>query len=65
MSDSDMAKKPRLVRLHVELPDAILAAIDDFRFATRARSRSEAIRYLLNVGQSAQPPDSVSTAQDR
>jgi metal-responsive CopG/Arc/MetJ family transcriptional regulator len=56
MPSSNMRRKERRVRLQVILPDAIVAAIDDFRFATRARNRSEAVRHLLKVGQAAHTP---------
>ena len=46
-------KQPRLVRLQVALSDATIAAIDDYRFATGTRNRSEAIRHLLQVGRAA------------
>jgi hypothetical protein len=49
------AKKIRPVRLEVSLPETILAAVDDYRFATRAPNRAEAIRRLLKLGQAATP----------
>ena len=52
MANKNMAKERR-ARLQIMVPDAIMAAVDDFRFATRARNRAEAIRHLLKVGQAA------------
>ena len=49
------SKKVRPVRLEVSLPETILAAVDDYRFATRAPNRAEAIRRLLKLGQAATP----------
>jgi hypothetical protein len=49
------SKKIRPVRLEVSLPETILAGVDDYRFATRAPNRAEAIRRLLKVGQAATP----------
>ena len=57
----ELSNQPRLVRLQVELSDATIAAIDDYRFARRLRNRSEAVRHLLKVGQAAQLPDGDST----
>jgi hypothetical protein len=45
----------RQVRLQVSLPETIIAAVDDYRFATRAPNRAEAIRRLLKIGQVATP----------
>jgi hypothetical protein len=56
MPVGDVIKKSRQVRLHVSLPEAIIEAIDDYRFATRKRNRSEAVRQLLKLGQTAPPP---------
>ena len=53
MPSSNMRRKERRVRLQVILPDAIMAAIDDFRFATRARNRAEAVRHLFKAGLAA------------
>jgi hypothetical protein len=55
MPSGDLPKKPRQVRLQVAVSDAILDAIEDYRFATRQPNRAEAIRQLLKVGQAAQP----------
>jgi hypothetical protein len=52
----ELPKKPRLVRLQVDLSAATIAAIDDYRFATRTANRSEAVRQLLKIGQAARPP---------
>ena len=49
------SKKIRQVRLQIVLPETILAAVDDYRFATRAPNRAEAIRRLLKLGQTATP----------
>jgi metal-responsive CopG/Arc/MetJ family transcriptional regulator len=56
MQNGDTSNKARRVRLQVQLSDAVVAAIDDYRFATRATSRSEAVRQLLKKGQAARPP---------
>lgn len=52
-------KRKRVIRLSVELTQEELAAIDDFRFATRSPSRAAAARELLKIGmasrQSARP----------
>lgn len=53
MASSSIRRKERRARLQVMVSDAIMAAIDDFRFATRARNRAEAVRHLLKVGQAA------------
>ena len=34
----ELTNQPRLVRLQVELSDATIAAIDDYRFAGRLRT---------------------------
>ena len=52
----ELPKKPRLVRIQVSLSEAILEAIDDYRFATRKANRSEAVRQLLKIGKAARPP---------
>jgi hypothetical protein len=52
-----MAARPKKDRrVHIEVSEATLAAIDDYRFATRAPNRSEAVRRLLKIGQAARPP---------
>jgi len=56
MSDNELPEKVRRVRLEVLLPEEIVEAIDDYRFATRAPSRAEAVRQLLKIGQAARPP---------
>ncbi|WP_298222452.1 ribbon-helix-helix protein, CopG family [Acidocella sp.] len=46
-----MAVNPdRLVRKLVSLPPDLLAAIDDYRFANRVKTESEAIRRLIEQG---------------
>jgi hypothetical protein len=40
----------RHVRLPIDVTDAQLAAIDDYRFANHLPSRSEAVRQLLMTG---------------
>jgi metal-responsive CopG/Arc/MetJ family transcriptional regulator len=50
------SKKIRQVRLQVSLPATILAAVDEYRFATRAPNRAEAVRRLLKLGQAATSP---------
>lgn len=42
----------RSVRLNIDVTDAELAAIDDYRFAKHLPSRSEAFRQLLMAGMS-------------
>jgi Ribbon-helix-helix protein, copG family len=56
MAKDDQSKKVRQVRLQVSLPEEIVKGIDDYRFATRAPNRSEAVRQLLKVGQAARSP---------
>jgi hypothetical protein len=55
----DSKERKREIRLAVELTQEELAAIDDFRFATRSPSRAAAVRELLKIGmafrQSARP----------
>ena len=51
MSASDESGKLRPVSLQVQVSKATIAAIDDYRFATRAANRAEAVRRLLKVGQ--------------
>jgi hypothetical protein len=65
MSSGDMPKKARRVRFDVAVSADTLEAIDNYRFATRAPNRVEAVRRLLRAGLSAEPPDSVSIPQDR
>lgn len=43
----DNPKDPRVI---TPMPQSLLTAIDDFRFANRLASRSEAIRQLITVG---------------
>jgi hypothetical protein len=43
----------RRVRLPIEITEAELAAIDDYRFARQLPSRSEAVRRLLMAGMSS------------
>jgi hypothetical protein len=57
MPRGDQAKKTHRVCIEISISAATLAAIDDFRFATRAPNRAEAVRRLLKVGQAAQPPE--------
>jgi hypothetical protein len=42
----------RDVRLAIQVTDAELVAIDDYRFANHLPSRSEAVRQLLMTGMS-------------
>jgi metal-responsive CopG/Arc/MetJ family transcriptional regulator len=60
MPVGDVPRKPRQVRLQVSLPEAIIETIDDYKFASRAPNRSEAVRQLLKVGQAARPPEEQS-----
>ena len=56
MTMDDQSKKVRQVRLQISLSEATLEAINDYRFANRTPSRSEAVRQLLRIGQTAEPP---------
>jgi metal-responsive CopG/Arc/MetJ family transcriptional regulator len=47
------SKSEERVRLQVFLSEAMLVAIDDYRYSTRAPSRAEAIRRLLRKGRTA------------
>jgi len=49
------SKKDRWVRLQISLSATTLAAIDDYRLASRAPNRAGAVRHLLKRGQVAQP----------
>jgi metal-responsive CopG/Arc/MetJ family transcriptional regulator len=55
-----MQTSPDLVRKLVSLPPDLVAAIDDFRFANRIKSQSEAIRTLLRVALDAAPKPAIS-----
>jgi hypothetical protein len=50
----EQPKKDR--RVCLEVSEATLAAVDDYRFATRAPNRAEAVRRLVKIGQAARPP---------
>jgi hypothetical protein len=52
MSNGGRPKKARRTRFDITVSADTLAAIDDYRFATHAPNRAEAIRRLLKVGQS-------------
>jgi hypothetical protein len=52
----EQLKKDRRVRLQIVLSATTLAAVDDYRFATRAPNRVEAVRRLLKIGQAARSP---------
>ena len=54
------SKRVRQVRLQISLPEGIGEAIDDYRFATRAPSRAEAVRQLLKVGLAARSQEEQS-----
>lgn len=56
----DQPKKDRRVRLQIVLSATTLAAVDDYRFATRAPNRAEAVRRLLKIGQAARHPTEQS-----
>jgi hypothetical protein len=43
----EQPKKDRRIRLVIMLSATTLAAVDDYRFATRAPNRAEAVRRLL------------------
>lgn len=51
----EQPKKGRRVRLEIMLSATTLAAVDDYRFATRAPNRAEAVRRLLKISQAARP----------
>jgi hypothetical protein len=42
-----------MVRKLVSLPHALVAAIEDYRFANRIKTESEAIRQLIELGLNA------------
>lgn len=52
-STMSKSKSEERIRLQVLLSEAMLVAIDDYRYSTRAPSRAEAIRRLLRKGQTA------------
>jgi hypothetical protein len=52
----EQPKKDRRVRLQIVLSATTLAAVDDYRFATRAPNRAEAVRRLLKMGLAARFP---------
>jgi hypothetical protein len=56
----EQPKKDRRIRLQIVLSATTLAAVDDYRFATRAPNRAEAVRRLLEMGQAARPPKEQS-----
>jgi hypothetical protein len=65
IKDQAMPKKVRRKRFDIQVSEDTVAAIDDYRFTTRAPSRAEAVRRLLKMGQAAQRPDGDHTARDR
>ncbi len=50
MSRPPLDKNSETVRLHLKITATELEQIDDWRFANRSPSRSEAIRRLIVVG---------------
>ena len=56
----EQLKKDRRVRLQIVLSATTLAAVDDYRFATRAPNRAEAVRRLIKIGQAARSPGEQS-----
>jgi hypothetical protein len=52
----EQLKKDRRFRLEIKVSATTLAAIDDYRFATRAPNRAEGVRRLLKIDQAADPP---------
>jgi metal-responsive CopG/Arc/MetJ family transcriptional regulator len=56
MPAGDQPTKDRQIRLQVSVPEEIVEAIDEYRFATRTPSRAEAVRQLLKRGQDASLP---------
>lgn len=48
-----MGKKPRENRVPIMMSDEELTAIDDWRFANRVATRSDAVRRLVQIGLSA------------
>jgi len=58
MSDNDLPEKVRRVRLQVLLPEEIVEAVDNYRFAIRVPNRAEAVRQLLKIGQAVRLPQS-------
>ena len=61
-----MGKKPRENRVPIMMSDEELKAVDDWRFANRVATRSEAIRRLVQIGQRVEReiPALVSNAVD-
>jgi hypothetical protein len=55
----------RDIRLSVELTQEELAAIDDFRFASRSPSRAAAVRELLKIGMASREPARPGKKQQR
>jgi hypothetical protein len=49
-----MPKEPKNVKLILILPEPMLTAVDDYRFATRQPSRMSAVRALLTVALKAE-----------
>lgn len=45
-----MSKKPRENRVPIMMSDEELSAIDDWRFANRIATRSDAVRRLVQIG---------------
>jgi hypothetical protein len=56
MPSGDLPKPARRVRLEISVSDDIIAAIDDYRFATRKPNRAEAVRQLLEIGRASHLP---------
>jgi hypothetical protein len=55
MPGGGVPKQARRTRFDITVSAETLAAIDDYRFATRAPSRAEAVRRLLKVGLTGRP----------
>jgi metal-responsive CopG/Arc/MetJ family transcriptional regulator len=49
-------------RVITPMPKSLLAAIDDYRFDQRMRSRAEAIRQLIEAGLKAAAPAAKAAA---
>jgi metal-responsive CopG/Arc/MetJ family transcriptional regulator len=57
--------KPESERVITPMPKALVDRIDDYRFANRVPSRSEAVRRLIEAGLTASAPFPGSAARAR
>lgn len=56
-----MSETSKTVRKIFSLPESLSQQIDDFRFANRLKTESEAIRRLVEAGLSAEAPKDTRT----